>query len=87
MHPQQKIFLRQNFIPALRTIPPTSELPSSSSSKAEGNFTAESKTEDQEADYAPFEKLPNLEELDLYDNRISKIEGLEGLSKLECVEP
>lgn len=31
---------------------------------------------------APLESLTELEEIDLYDNRISKVKGLRNLSKL-----
>lgn len=34
---------------------------------------------------APLESLKELEDLDLYDNKLSLIEGVRGLSKLECV--
>jgi hypothetical protein len=38
-------------------------------------------------DQAPLEALTELEDLDLYDNKIPRIEGLKGLSKLRCGPP
>lgn len=39
--------------------------------------------EEGDIQVAPLESLKQLEELDLYDNKLSRIEGIRGLDKLQ----
>ncbi|KAG0150122.1 hypothetical protein CROQUDRAFT_652823 [Cronartium quercuum f. sp. fusiforme G11] len=82
----KKVNLRQNLIGSLSV--PT-QLEPKIVELADGGDQAEvkPKAEAVEAEvHYPLEMLTNLEELDLYDNQLAKIEGLTGLSALQSLD-
>lgn len=81
----KKVNLRQNLINGLcvqsRLEAKITELPDGDDATIKAE---ESKTEPEYV--CPLERLTGLEELDLYDNQLSKIEGLNGLGALQSLD-